>query len=125
MNDEILTITNGSNPQPPFDERKRVIEKILEKEFPQLTLLSPSRFQSYLKDRGFPIHLNDLEIYDQLGLFHPIIKIRYSYTYHQSLGNCNFVPEPLDPQPSDSAGDEVGIKKVYHNLSFGPKLFRD
>ncbi len=91
----------------------------LEKPWPQNPLMQPNEFVSYAKERGFWISEENLETWERLGIFLPVVKAWRPFSYHVSAGRkqglLNWYQEEFDGIPTpEQRGEAKGkIVKIY------------
>ncbi len=98
--------------------RKKVVEALQSKTHPQQRLLSSFDIKSIAQDRGFWLSEDALELWDRLGIFHPVLRVKYPYSRHYAkngTGWPDWEPEAIE----DDTDDGDNIITVIHEWPHG------
>ena len=97
--------------------RERVVETLTRRSHPQNRWLWPSAFGDFAKKRGLNVGIgtNLLEKWDEMGVFHPLIRVCYPTTIHRkrSESHWDWESEPFEGQVTENNRED--FVNVVHN----------
>lgn len=87
--------------------RDKVIKALQSKTHSQQRLLRPFDLKRMAEDRGFWVGQDALESWDKLGIFHPLLRVQYPFSYHRAKPGDTWPGwegEPLAGEMEDTDG---------------------
>ncbi len=93
--------------------RRKVAEAWQEKTHPQQPYMRPYQFKSLVAERGFHIWEDNLETWDCLGVFHPLLRVKYAYSMHRATDDNTWPGWEGPPIAGDTPADS-NLATVIH-----------